>query len=384
MSIEVRVPGSPTSVRAVADWLDDVKARFSDVDLELSYIWSDSNTYWTGEAGHAWRQAVGSVRERAMGLVGFLGDAVDTFRAYANRLERTQDDFATLRFQAREVGLSVIGVTVFPPTTTLDYCPAPGAPAEDISAYDDYIDKLASYNDLGAQMGTMIGELDAWVGENIIPLVARVEGLRDLAGTVEALLAKGNEEIAPGVLSGYDEFMDHQLAEWRTDHNAMQEAAETFHDQLRSGNPAVRAAAEAADPDAMRHGAAQLAEHIGNVSKWTRVIPVAGTVFDIVSIASEVESGGSLTSELAELGGGVVGGAAVGATASGPVGWVVTGVVVGGVAAGWGARWLWEATVPLDVRESIDDFFVGGAPRLEGYSPPPPRSRPAPTEDAYS
>lgn len=387
MSIDVRLPGSPASVRAVADWLDGIKSRMSDVDVELAYIWGDSSSYWTGESGQAWRDTVGTVRNRAMGVPGFCGDAVEVFRAYANRLERAQEDYETLRFQAGEVGLRVVGTTVFPPTTSLDYCPAPGAPEADLAEYEDYLDKLASYNDLGTQVGSIMGQLDAWIGENIVPLVARVEELQELSGTVAALSAAGNDDLAGAALDGYDSFLNERLGDWRKEHDALQDAAETFRDQLRSGNPAVRAAAEAADPHAMRDGVEELAEQIGRVSRFSKVIPVAGTVLEIVSLATDVADGGSLTSGLAEIGGGMAGGAAGGALGGGiavaigsnPIGWVVGGVVIGGVAVGAGARWLWEAAVPLDTRESIDDFFTGSAPRLEGYNPPPPRSRPVPT-----
>lgn len=384
MPIEVRLPGSPASVRAVADWLETVKGRMSDVDVELAYIWGDSSYYWTGESGQAWRDSVGTVRSRATSTPGYLADAAEVFHAYANRLERVQEDFAALRFQAGEVGLRVIGETVFPPTTGLSYCPGPGSPEEDLAEYEDYLDKIASYNDLGTQVGTAIGELDAWIGANIVPLVARVEELTALSGTVDALAGNGNDSIASAALDGYKSFLDERLGQWRTQHDTLQEAADTFRRQLRSGNPAVRAAAEAADPRAMRAGVEELAEQIGRVSRFSRVIPVAGAVIDVVSIASDVADGGSLSSGVAELGGSFAGGAAGGAAGAGiaaalgsnPVGWVVGGVVVGGLAVGAGARWLWEAAVPLDTRESIDDFFTGGTPRLEGYAPPSGRRRP--------
>lgn len=387
MSIDARLPGSPSSVRTVAEWLESVRSAHLEVDVELAYIWGDSSHYWTGESGAAWRNTVASLRDRAGSAPGYLADAAEVFRAYANRLERTQDDFETLRFQAGEVGLHVVGTTVFPPTTRLDYCPTPDSPAADVAEYDDYLDKLASYNDLGRQVGTALGELDAWIGDNIVPLVSRVEELREIAGTVEALSGNGNEAIAGAVLDGYESFTDVRLGEWRQQHDALQEAADTFRDQLRSGNPAVRAAAEAADPRAMRDGVQELAEHIGQVSRYSRVIPVAGTVVEIVSLANDVAEGGSLSSGVAEIGGGMAGGAAGGvvggaiaaALGSNPVGWVVGGVVVGGIAVGAGARWLWEAAVPLDARESVDDFFTGAPPRLEGYTPPSPRSRPVPT-----
>lgn len=377
MSIEVRLPGSPASVRAVADWLDAVKSGLADTDVELAYIWGDSNHYWTGRSGNAWRSTVGTVRDRGKEVPGFLGDASEVFRAYANRLERAQEDFATLLFQAGEVGLPVVGVTVFPPTTSLDYCPAPGAPEADLAEYDAYLDKAASYNDLGTQVGSIMGQLDAWIGENIVPLVARVEDLKGLSGTVDALAAPGNDDLAAAALDGYEAFQSEKLGEWRAQHDALQESAETFRDQLRSGNPAVRAAAEAADPKAMRAGVEELAEQIGRVSKFSKVIPVAGSVLDIVSLAVDVHNGDSLSSGVAEIGGGIVGGAAGGALAGGaavalgsnPVGWVVGGVAIGGIAVGAGARWLWEAAVPLDTRETIDDFFTGAPPRLEGYSP---------------
>ncbi|MEX8033551.1 hypothetical protein AB6V29_11010 [Microbacterium sp. 20-116] len=116
----------------------------------------------------------------------------------------------------------------------------------------------------------------------------------------------------------------------------------------------------------------------------TRVLPVAGNVIDVVSLAADVADGGSLSSGVAEIAGGVaggaggaaVGGAAAAALGSNPVGWVIGGTVLGGLAVGAGARWLWEAAVPLESRESIDDFFTGSPPRLEGYVPPSPRSRP--------
>lgn len=384
MPIDARIPGDPASVRAVAEWLERVKDAYTGADLELTYLWGDSNNYWTGEAGTAWRSVVGDIRNRADGVSSYLSDAAEVFRAYSARLERAQEDVATLRIQADAVGLDVVGTTVLPPTTSLSYCPGPGAPDADLEAYDQYVSLIASYNDLGAQIGTMTGELDAWVGEHMAPLIARVEGLQKLSGTVSAIAAKGNESLATSVLDGYESFYDQTLSTWRKDHDSLQSAAETFRDQLRSGNPALRAAAEAADPHGMRAGVEELAEQIGRVSRVTRVLPIAGNVIDVVSLAADVAEGGSLSSGVAEIAGGMAGGAggaaaggaAAAALGSNPVGWVIGGTVIGGLAIGAGARWLWEAAVPLDSRETVDDFFTGRQPRLEGYVPPSPRSQP--------
>jgi len=382
MAIEMRMPGSPRSVKAVADWLDAVKDAVSNVDVDLAQAKGESDYYWRGRSGRAWGSAVSTVRERAEDLPGFLGDAVEVFRAYANRLKRVQEDFDTLLHQAGEVGLTVVGKTVFPPTTTLDYCPAPGAPEEDLEEYDDYLRKVASYRDLGEKVGTRIGELDAWIGEKIVPLIARIANLKPLGGTVKALSDNGNAVPAELTLEAYKTYLDGNLSRWREHHDALQDAADAFRSQLRSGNPALSAAADAADPRAMGRSIAELGERIGKVSKLAKGLPVAGHMLDIVSIADELAGGGSLSSALAELGGSMGGGALggggaaalAGAIGSNPIGWVVGGTIVGGVTIGAGSRYLWEAAVPLNTRESIDSYFTDGKPRLDGYIPPSSRA----------
>lgn len=388
MSIDVRVPGDPGSVRTVAGWLSDIRRSLQDADAELAYIWSDSNLYWTGEAGSAWRRATSDLRDRAQPIPAFISDAMEVFHAYANRLERLHADFATLLIQAGEVGLVVRGTIVLPPATDLAYCPGPGDPTDDQESYAGFVGLLASYDDLARQVGTALGELNVWVGEHIVGLLARTSELNRLAGIVADMTKNGNEQIASSVLEGYETFVGERLGEWRKAHDGLQDNAETFFDRLRSGNPAVRGAAEAADPHAMRAGVEDLAEQIGRVSKFAKVIPVAGGAVEVVSLAVDISEGGSLGSGIAGIAGGAAGGTAgtaVGASigtalsavgvAGGPVAWAV-GVGVGAaILGGWTGRWIWEASVPLDVQESIDDFFLGQPPRLSGYVPPPPYLR---------
>jgi hypothetical protein len=310
-----------------------------------------------------------------------ISDAMEVFHAYANRLERLQADFATLLFQAGGVGLIVCGTVVLPPATDLAYCPGPSDPIDDQRRYATFVGLLESYDDLARQVGTALGELDVWVGEHIVGVLARVGELSRIAGIVADMTKNGNQLLADSVLQGYETFLEERIGEWREKQTLLQSSAEAFNDQLRSGNPALRAAAEAADPQGMRGQVTELAEHIGQVSKFGRVLPLAGGAIDIVSIGLDVSQGGSLSSGVASaLGGmgGASGGAALFVAAFGgsnPVGWAIGGAVIGSVSVGVGARWLWEASVGLDVRESIDDFFVGRPPRLEGYVPPPPRTR---------
>ncbi len=381
MSIDVRVPGNPGSIRTVAEWLGSIRASLQDADAELAYIWSDSNSYWTGESGSGWRAATSNLRDRAQPIPALISDAMEVFHAYANRLERLQADFATLLFQAGEVGLIVCGTVVLPPATDLAYCPGPSDPIDDQRRYATFVGLLESYDDLARQVGTALGELDVWVGEHIVGVLARVGELSRIAGIVADMTKNGNQLLADSVLQGYETFLEERIGEWREKQTLLQSSAEAFNDQLRSGNPALRAAAEAADPQGMRGQVTELAEHIGQVSKFGRVLPLAGGAIDIVSIGLDVSQGGSLSSGVASaLGGmgGASGGAALFVAAFGgsnPVGWAIGGAVIGSVSVGVGARWLWEASVGLDVRESIDDFFDGRPPRLEGYVPPPPRTR---------
>ncbi|MFJ4158403.1 hypothetical protein [Microbacterium testaceum] len=388
MSIDVRVPGNPGSIRTVAEWLGSIRASLQDADAELAYIWTDSNSYWTGESGSGWRAATSNLRDRAQPIPALISDAMEVFHAYANRLERLQADFATLLFQAGEVGLIVCGTVVLPPATDLAYCPGPSDPIDDQRRYATFVGLLESYDDLARQVGTALGELDVWVGEHIVGVLARIGELQRLAGIVSDMTKNGNELIASSVLEGYETFVDKRLGEWRKAHDGLQDTAEAFIDRLRSGNPAVRAAAEAADPKAMRAGVEALAEQIGRVSQFAKVIPIAGGAVEVVSLAVDVAEGGSVSSGVAGIVGGAAGGTAgaaagtsIGAAlsvvgvAGGPVAWAV-GVGVGAaVVGGWAGRWAWEASVPLDVRESIDDFFVGQPPRLSGYVPPPPHTR---------
>ena len=381
MSIDVRVPGDAGSVRAVAEWLGKLRGAFLDADAELAYIWTDSNEYWTGESGSAWRTSTGKLRNRATALPAFISDAMEVFHAYANRLERMDADFVTLLFQAGEIGLAVRGTVVLPPVADLAYCPGPGDPIGDQERYAEFVDLLGSYDDLARHVGTALGEMDVWIAKHIVALLARIDEISRIADIVADMTKNRNQLLADSVLQGYETFIEERIGDWREQQNRLQDSADIFRDQLRSGNPALRAAAEAADPAGLRGDVVELAEHIGQISKFSKLLPLAGGAIDVVSISIDVSQGGSLSSGVVSaLGGmgGASGGAAVAVAAFGgsnPIGWAITGAVVGSIGAGVGARWLWEAAVGLDVRESIDDFFVGSPPHLEGYDAPPPRTR---------
>ncbi|WP_449283327.1 hypothetical protein [Leucobacter sp.] len=364
MSVDLKIPGDPAAIHVLADWLDDVKTALVDVDLELAYIASDGQLYMTGEAGAAFQRATTTVRNRSDAVPAYLGEAADAFHAYANRLERGVRDFDSYLEQCREFGLTVYGKTVMRPTSAAQMCAEPGVDPE----WDAHMSRVRSYNDLSERVGTWWGELEAWIAEHLTPLVAKVEDFEQLNAAFDDL-SVGNEDVVTTALDFADERLRRDLAEWRDIAQGMQEDADTFTRGLRSGNPAVSAAAEAANPRAIREGMQDLLDDIHRVARVGRLIPVAGGVIEIVSAASDIAGGDPGSSVLVEAFAGVGGGAAVGwgiAAAGGPVGWVVGGAAAGGILIGSGARWAWESWVPLDVRESIDGWLYDGTSAWQG------------------
>lgn len=364
MSVVLKIAGDPAGVHALADWFADVKSALVDVDLELAYLAGDASLYLTGEAGNAFHGAIGTVRDRSGGLPGFLGDASAAFHAYANRLERGKRDFDSYREQAIERGLTVQGDTVLPPTSSAEVCSAEGVDAE----WDAHMSRMRTYNDLSERVGKWWGELEAWIADNIVPLMARVEDFAPLSTAFEGL-SFGNEDVAELVLSTADERLRRDLVDWRASAEAMQADADKFTKGLRSNNPALRAASEAANPKALREGVEALLHDVSHVSKLGKIIPVAGTVIEIVSAASDIANGEAGSSVVVEAFAGAGAGAATAAgiaAAGGPVGWVVGGAAAAAIVVGAGAKWAWESWVAVDVRESIDGWLYDGTSLWQG------------------
>lgn len=367
MSIDLTIPGDVGAIRALADWLaPSLKDAVVESDVDLVWLHTDSEHYWSGMAGMAFRNVVQDIRRPLMPISSYLGDAASVFRAYANRLERGRDDFQTMKDQASTAGFTVAGNRVHAPSTSLTYCPGPGAPAEDRQEYAGYLNRIELYKTLSSYVGTWWGELEAWIAENMVPLAVQIDEFGAIRNPLEGLTV-GNDAIVTTALDANKRRIDADLRGFRKTANDLQADYQKFKRGLRSGNPALRAASQAANPQEIRAGLNALTENIGRVSRYSKLLPVAGGVVEVVAAGVEIAQGGSPSS----VGVGVAGGAAGGALA----GWALAGaaippvgaaLAVGGVAvaAGSGATWLYEAWTPLDVRESIDDFFTGAPPRL--------------------
>ncbi|GMA36932.1 hypothetical protein [Demequina litorisediminis] len=361
MSISLEIPGDPAAIRTAAEWLDPtLKGSISTADIELVSTITDAQYLWTGQSGYAFNSAAQAVRRSNHQVPGYAADVAEVMRAYAGRLERGAEDFTEYASRARDEALTVTGNAIAAPTTWLKYCPDPSGPdSAELREWNRYTRRVEAYQDIASDVGTWWGELDAWIAEHFGPLVQRVSELQEGATALDGL-TQGNEEVVGLAFEYASARTARNLAEFRTHVSDLQTQADDFQRGLRSGNPAVRAAAEAADPRGMRAGIGVLNETIAGVSKSARIIPIAGGVIEVVSAGAEIASGESPSSVGIGLVGGIAGGSAVagGIAAAGvavpPLG--VALLVAGGAwALGEGAQWAWEAWVPLDTREAIDD-----------------------------
>ncbi|OAN39050.1 hypothetical protein [Microbacterium sp. H83] len=375
MSVDLHIPGDPAAVRALGDWMSRMSSSLVDVDLELAYVAGQSENYLRGEAGSAFQRTATSVRNRCSPAMKYLGDAAPVLHAYANRLDRGREDFDSYLTQAADRGLTVHGKVVLEPTTDLAACPTADADPELIAEWDAFMSRVTTYNDLATRVGTWWGELETWCSENFASLIACLEDLSPLDGIVGELASTdANKTVVDAALEAAETRTERDLADWRTVAQQMQDDADTFTDQLRSGNPATQAAAEAANPRAIREGMEELLDHVEQVSRIGKIIPIVGPAIEIVTIGAAIADGESGSSAIAGAAGGAAGGAVVGgaiAAAGGPFGWVVGGAVVATVAVGSAATWAWEAWVPVDARESIDEWLEDGTrlwqpPQLAG------------------
>ncbi|GIG36451.1 hypothetical protein [Cellulomonas pakistanensis] len=370
--IDLDVPGSPSSVRAAAEWLSpalrDAVTAWADTAADIR----TSSHHWQGESGDAYRDTAARAVTAGDDQTGPLSDAAEKLRAYAGQLERMQEDFAEHLATAAAGGLQVDGTVVHPPADAVSPGrePGAGAQASDVAAweaaesrYRSQVAKIELYEEISTEVGTAWGELEAWIDANLVAFRDGTLG-ESLATRLLSFARDANRGLVDWVLETHDLQLERDIAELGRTATTQRAEAELFRDGLRSGNPAVRAAAEAADPAAIRR-AANAAELAADALGHTPVrhLPVIGTAVGLGLAGASIASGDSPSRVIAEEAGSAVGAVAGGAlvvagaalgTATAPVWAVGAGVVVGGLALGYGAKWAYENWVPQDVRESID------------------------------
>ncbi|WP_030149242.1 hypothetical protein [Mycetocola saprophilus] len=366
----LEIKGDSDSIHAMATWLGDRLSQTVKLAVRgISAGGTESAFVWEGESGSEFRSLCERISDMEPGIEQFANDVAEVFRACAGRIERGREKFTRMLDYAKGEGLTVRGNEILYPLTDMMSCPADNAPREDIDRWNAYARRIKTFQEIAGEVGKWHGEHSAWAAEHLIPLLSQAGKQAEFSEIFEKMEVN-NADLFQDILELNKGALSESLREMREASVAMQEAADGFSKQLRSGNPALRAAAEEANPKAMNTAIEVMNEKIGAASRYLKVLPVAGYAVEIVSTVDELAKGGSQSSVGVGLLGGAAGAAtggavATAATASATSVVAIVGIPVGAAVAGaffigQGAIWLWEAAVPLDIRESIDAGIARG------------------------
>ncbi|MBV0893715.1 hypothetical protein [Microbacterium sp. NC79] len=360
--IDTFVPGTPSDVKAAAEFLDpSLRSALEYSENAGSVIPVSVRSHWYGASADHYVSLLIDISEASDELRGFARDGAEKLRAYAGQLERMQNDFAGHRDRAASDGLSVSGNTISAPVPPTSYVVTErDDPHWD--AWQRYQDRVKTYNRIAEDVGSWWGELEMWVHDN----------LDTFAGTIptDSALKTVLDGLTDASADIPKEYIGYQGDLWKENANFLTKEGERLRAEaadwvrkLRSGNPAVRAAAEAANPHGLRWQASEVEEMASRLGKTAKWVPGIGWVLDGVDFIKALEGDGSPSSVgievIAGTAGGVVGGIAVGAgiAAAGLTAPLWVPVAAGAAIAigvGAGAVWAYESWVPQDVREAID------------------------------
>lgn len=352
--IDTHVPGDADQIADAAEWLDPtLKDRADGSSNATALLPHAVYAHWYGASSEEYRTLLADLTDAADEIVPMARDSAEKLRSYAGQIRRMKSDFAQHRDDARAAGLTVSGTQIQPPVDNIGYCPGDESDPQ-WDAYQDYLDLVDVYNEIATDVGSWWGELEAWVADNLVAFLGTMPTSTG-ASTLLDTLAGANQGLIELYLENRQRQIDADMADLRTQAGQLRTDAAEFARELKSGNPAVRAAAEAANPPDMRVRANVLDDVADALGRGARHLPFIGPVLDVVFFGADVAGGRSPSSAGVEVLAGIGGAALVGvAVAGAPVTLTVGAVVVGGALIGMGAAWAYENWVPQDVRESID------------------------------
>ena len=367
-TIDLTIPGDPASIYSLAEWLSGtVSTAATEIKDRLNKTAGDSGEFWEGRTGEGFRETARSVASGADPVQVYASDAAEVFRAYARRLERGKEEFDGYIDEALASALIVGENTISHPMPPKTYVTRPGqaAPIEfgpggeciiPLSG-EAYQAALELFDRIGESVGSWWGDLDNWINEHIVPLIARVTELDPIRNAFE-ILKQGNEAVRGFPLALVAVPWETQLKFLQEEGKKAQTAADDFYKNLRKGNPAVSGPLKKTSRRELQAVADVLAERVGQLKVGTKiVIPGSGLVIDIVAASVDVANGGSISSGVVGIGGSLAGGAGgaalLGSTSIPPV---AIALIVAAISygVGWVGVQAWESLVPLDIREAID------------------------------
>lgn len=338
MSIDTEITGSPSSIRASAEWIGSTLRRAVGEGLDA---FADARTQargdWRGETGTAFEGAMGRAVHTSEDLRRAASTVHGTFLDYAGELEVCQDRMEGIRTDARSAGLTVTGYVIQPPG------PGPAAPGHPpdvasqhqveaynaaVTAYNAHQALVGVYNDLATRAQGVWSDIErAW--ERVSAQNRALDGpgwafqLSDIAGGLGGALTSLHASVLRDNAKYFADLSADYLDRLRASTGVPN--ATQYYDDLDSW----RATATGAADDAAR------ASRLANVSRVAPValggfLAVGGVFYDLYGPEQE-SVGQAVTSNLGGFAASVGAGAVVGTAIGGPVGTVVGTVVGAGV-----------------------------------------------------
>lgn len=377
MSIDTKLEGSPTQVHDVADWLEKLKKGLETAGDDVVAARKRSSSAWEGATADAYYDLATDLTKATDEIHDRAKDAAVITRAYAQQLRWRQEDMADHRDTARKGGLVVNGTVIEEPAPAAavpglaaDATPDQAAAWQQAKdAHDEAVRTIDVWNDAVQKVQGTFDQLDTWVRDNLInptreallPSLAR--GLLAAAKAPDSYLGIG-ENVFEGKAAALEGKAD--------------AAAEALA-RRRSGSPAISAGKAAPTESGLKNAkkpgtrAGNLLEEAEGAARWAKVLKWGGPVVAAGMGGYQIAQGDSPSRVGIEIVGGIAGGilggafVAAGVTAAAvtlPV-WGTAAVVGLGAAAigggiAWGAGKAYEAWVPQDVREKIDEGIKDG------------------------
>ncbi len=367
--IDLKIPGDPAGIYALADWLDTkVSVPASQLRDRVKKTSAESEEFWAGRTGTGFRETSDAIAGVSEPVAVYASDAAATFRAYARRLERGKEEFAGYREEALKTALLVSGTTIALPMPPKTYISTPGQPApiehgpngESIVPLtgERYQEALALHERISGDVGRWWGRLENWIEEHLVGLMARATDFDPLAAAFDTLKS-GNEAVRGFPLALSSAVWAENLSRYEKLASTAQTESDLYKKRLRSQNPEINAIVKNLTQEDFSSEARVLSEKVKQLERGSRIIFRSGVVIEIVALSIDVANGGSISSGIVSMLGGLGGGSAGSYVAVGllnienPLGVAIL-VTAASLAVGSWAKSEWDARVPLDIREAID------------------------------
>lgn len=358
MPIHTEIEGTPSQVRSVATWTRSTLATATGSYADtVTTVRRDAGSDWEGDASDAFRTVMGRLVTRADDVEAAAHEVATELDAFADALETAQNGLAAIRSTAAASGLRLT------PTQVLEPGSPPWVPARppddgsattgQIASYDaavhahnEHVALVVAYNAavddtgevvrafeaaldvLGAFLRTVLTSWQSYAGTAVIAtelaLARHLSGMRSYADDLRTAAARADDAYlrSPG-----------GSAEGR------------FQERLRLH------ATNQAD-ELVRHADDLSAGRIARL--FGGKVPVVGTIVTIAGVGYDVSQGASPSGAIVGATAGAFATAGVVAVVGGPVGWVAAAGIVAGVGVGMLAEAAWNAWVPDDVKDKID------------------------------